>query len=108
MGVTVEEKHLLEKLNSGALDGVVGSERIFGTYKQVYCGKFIKEGEPISYREGQTTRLFNNKECEHISGKRKEEHFDTEERKLEFLQRFGFLIDDKEVKAYSAKYKPNK
>ena len=28
--------------------------------------------------------------------------------KLEFLQRYGWLTDDDDVRAYSAKYKPKK
>lgn len=108
MDKTADEKHLLEKLKSGSLDGFVGSKQIFSIYKQVCCGKYIKRGEPVSYREGSATRFFNNRVSELIPGNRKEKHFDTDERKLEFLQRYGFLIDDKEVKAYSAMYKPQK
>ena len=44
-------------------------------------------------------------EDEHIPGKREEEHFDTEEKKLGFMQKFGWLIDDEDVKKYSAKFK---
>ena len=102
-----EERGLLEKLASGALDGMVGDERVYRGYKNVYCGKYIKNGEPISYREGESTRFFDGKENERIPGKREEEHFDTDERKLEFLQRYGWLTKDEDVRAYSAKFKPN-
>ena len=101
MNITDEEKHLLNKLESGALDGFVGDER-------VYRGKYIKNGEPVSYRQGEDSRFFNGRENEQIPGKREEEHFDTDDRKLEFLQKYGWLIDDEEVKAYSAKFKPSK
>ena len=47
----------------------------------------------MSYREGEATRFFNGKENERIPGKRKEERYDTDDRKLEFLQRYGWLID---------------
>ena len=70
--------------------------------------KYIKNGEPVSYREGESTRFFNGKENERIPGKRTEERYDTDDRKLEFLQRYGWLIDDSDVRAYSAKFKLKK
>lgn len=103
-----EEKSLLAKLASGVLDGMVGDEKVYHGYKDVYCGKYIKNGEPVSYREGESTRFFNGKENERIPGKRTEDHYDTDDRKLEFLQRYGWLTDDDEVRAYSAKFKPKK
>lgn len=103
-----EEKSLLAKLASGILDGLVGDERVYGIHKHVYCGKYIKDGEPVSYRQGESERFFNGKENERIPGKRIEEHYDTDDRKLEFLQRYGWLMNNDEVKAYSAKFKPVK
>ncbi len=105
---TNEEKDLLAKLASGALDGMVGNEKVYHGYRDVYCGKYIKDGEPVSYRQGESTRFFNGKENERIPGKRKEEHYDTDDRKLEFLQRYGWLTNDDDVRKYSAKYKPKK
>lgn len=105
---TEEEENLLRKLASGSIDGMVGDERVYHGYKDVYCGKYIKHGEPISYREGESTRFFDGKENERISGSRTEEHYDTDDKKLEFLQKYGWLMDDDEVRAYSAKFKPNK
>ncbi len=52
-----EEKKLLTKLESGILDGMVGDEKVYHGYKDVYCGKYIKNGEPVSYREGESTRF---------------------------------------------------
>lgn len=49
MRKTNEEKSLLAKLASGALDGMVGDKRVYCRYRNVYCGKYIKDGEPISY-----------------------------------------------------------
>lgn len=103
-----EEKRLLTKLESGILDGMVGDEKVYHGYKDVYCGKYIENGEPVSYREGESTRFFNGKENERIPGKRTEERYDTDDRKLEFLQRYGWLIDDPDVRAYSAKFKLKK
>ncbi len=81
---TTEEKNLLKKLESGVLDGMVGDERVYRGYKNVYCGKYIKNGEPISYRQGESERFFNGKENERIPGKREEEHYDTDEKNYVF------------------------
>lgn len=106
MKKTTEEKRLLSKLASGLLDGMVGDEKVYRGYKNIYCGKYIKNGEPVSYRQSESERFFNGKENETIEGKREEDHYNTDERKLDFLQRYGWLIKDEEVRKYSAKYKP--
>ena len=107
MKKTKEEKSLLEKLASGVLDGMVGDERVYRGYKNVYCGKYIKDGEPVSYRQGESERFFNGKENENYSGKR---HilgeWKTDEEKLGFLQKYGWLSENDEVRDYSAKFKP--
>ena len=105
---TDEERALLAKLASGALDGMVGDEREYHGYRSVFCGKYIKNGEPVSYRQGESTRIFNGRENERIPGAREEDHFNTDDQKLAFLQRYGWLIDDADAKAYSAKFKPKK
>ncbi len=106
MSRTHEEQHLLDKLASGLLDGMVGDEREYRGYKSVFCGKYIKDGILVSYRQGESERFFNGKENERIPGKREEERFETDDEKLFFLQKYGWLIDDDEVRAYSAKFKP--
>ena len=105
---TAEEKHLLERLANGDFDGPVGDDFVTGSYRKVYHWKSIIEGVPVLIREGESTRFFNGKENETISGKRTEERFETDEQKLVFLQRFGWLIHDREAQAYSAKFKPKK
>jgi len=108
MSIINEEKGLLAKLASGALDGMVGNEKTYSGYKNVYCGKYIKDGVPVSYRQGESSRFFNGKKNERIPGSRTEERYDTDDRKLEFIQKYGWLTDDDDAKAYSAKYKPKK
>lgn len=39
MRKTNEDKGLLAKLASGMLDGMVGNEKTYSGYKDVYCGK---------------------------------------------------------------------
>ena len=108
MNRTREEQNLLARLASGALDGMVGDEREYRGYKSVYCGKYIKDGIPVSYRQGESERFFNGRENERVPVKREEERYETDEQKLEFLQRYGWLTDDEEVRSYSAKFKPKK
>jgi len=103
---TTKEKGLLAKMERGELDGMVGDERVYNGYKNVYCGKYIKDGEPVSYRQGESSKFYNGKENEQIPGNRTEERYNTDEKKLVFLQRYGWLIDDEDTKAYSAKFKP--
>jgi len=103
---TNEEKGLLAKMASGVLDGMVGNEKVYNGYKNVYCGKYIKNGEPVSYRQGESSRFFNGKENDRIPGKKTEERYDTDDKKIEFLQRYGWLIDDEDTRTYSAKFKP--
>jgi len=50
MSKTDEEKGLLAKSASGILDGMVGNEKTYSGYKDVSYGKYIKDGEPVSYR----------------------------------------------------------
>ena len=101
---TREEQFLLEKLAGGLLDGAVGDEREYRVYRSVYCGKKIRNGVPVSYRQSEPSGSPTGQD----PVEREEETFDTEERKLEFLQRYGWLMEDEDVKAYSAKFKPGK
>lgn len=103
-----EEKGLLAKLASGVLDGLVGDEKVYHGYKDVTCWKYVKDGVPVSCREGEGSKFFNGKENEWIPGKRTEDRYDSDDRKLEFLQRYGWLMDDPDAKAYSAKFKPKR
>lgn len=108
MSRTCEENHLLERLANGEFDGPVGGDFVTGSYKKVYHWKTIRDGIPIFIREGESTRFFNGKENETVPGKRTEQRYETDEQKLDFLQRFGWLIPDREVQDYSARFKPTR
>ena len=102
--MTKEERKLLKKLNSGELDGVVGRDLVTSGGSTVRTA--IKNGQPMRTKEGPGGRFFNGKENERYDGKKKTlEKWDTDEKKLGFLQKLGFLIQDDEVQAYSAKFK---
>ena len=95
-----EERHLLDKLASGALDGRVGDEREYHHYYRILCGKFIRGGVPVAYRQGVESRNVP------APSERTEETFVTDDQKLRFLQRFGWLMEDDDVRAYSSRFKP--
>ena len=108
MTITNEEKNLLAKLASGELDGQVGEESLDTDRKDIYCGMFIKNGEPVAYRQTEAPRFIGGKENKHIPGKRSEKLYNTDEYKLEFLREYGWLMDDEDARKYSAKFKSEK
>ena len=104
MKTTKEEKKLLEKLKSGLLDGRVGRDLETSGGSTIWT--MIKNGLPGCYKEGPGGRFFNGKENECYSGKRHIlTEYKTDEQKLFFLKKFGWLLDDEEVRAYSKKFK---
>jgi len=97
-------KDLLRNLASGAYDG----ERIDNEENGVSWGFYIDKGTPVKYREGKSSKFFNGKENERISGTRTEERFDTDEKKDTFFKKYGYLHsmfdDHPEVMDYSHEY----
>lgn len=60
---------MLEKLNKGLLNGVIGEDFITGDYAKVTFRKIIKNGIPQILRFGADSKFFNNKENIRVSGK---------------------------------------
>lgn len=61
----------------------------------------------MARKQGPTRRFFNGKENERIPGVlHTMQEWLTDEEKLQFLQRFGWLMNDTDVRAYSKKFKP--
>lgn len=107
MRKTAEEKRLLAKLASGLLDGLVGDDLTTSGGSTVWTA--IKNGIPSRYKQGPTKKFFNGKENEKIKGVLHVlESWESDDQKLSFLQKFGWLMDDKDVRDYSAKFKPKK
>jgi hypothetical protein len=107
MRMTKEEKKLLGKLASGLLDGIVGNDLTTSGGSSVWMR--IINGKPARYKQGPTKKFFNGKENEKIPGVLHVlEEWNTDEEKIGFLRKFGWLMDDVDVRNYSAKYKPNK
>ena len=103
--MTNEEMNLLKKLSSGSLDGIVGDNVITSGGSSVW--KEIKNGLPAMFKKGPGGKLFNGKENERFEGVLHTlQEWVTDEEKLQFFQKFGWLMKDTDVKAYSAKFKP--
>lgn len=105
MNRTKEENVLLQKLSSGELDGLVG-DVIFTTGKSSVWTE-IKDGNPVRYKQGPGGKFFDGNENVRYEGvKHTLEEWKTDDEKLAFLQKFGWLIENDEVKNYSSKFKP--
>ena len=105
--MTNEEKKLLQKMASGALDGIVGDN--INTSGGSTVWKSIKDGLPAMFKQGPGGKFFNGKENERYEGLLHTlQKWVTDDEKLQFLRKFGWLMQDTDVKAYSAKFKPKK
>lgn len=105
--MTNEEKNLLEKLASGTLDGIVDDG--VNTSGGSTIWKAIKNGLPVMFKQGPGGKFFNGKENERYEGVLHTlQKWVTDDEKLQFLQKFGWLMKDADVKAYSTKFKPKK
>ena len=107
MGRSNEEKKLIAKFFSGVLDGQVGNN--FFTEGGSCVWTAIKDGKIVRYKKGPGSKFFNGKENERIEGVLHVlEEWITEEEILAFFRKFGWLMKDPDVRAYSAKFKPKK
>ena len=107
MRFTQEEEFLLSKLDSGEQDGFVGDSMTTSGGSDVWTA--IKNGVPIRYKQGPSSRFFNGKENERCEGVfHVLQEWRTDEEKLAFLAKYGWLMYDEDVVAYSAKFKPNR
>lgn len=107
MAMTNEEKELLKKMASGALDGIVGDDLTTSGGSTVW--KAIKNGVPVMFKQGPGGKFFNGKENERFDGiLHILQEWITDEQKLEFLRKYGWLMKDNAVRIYSAKFKPKR
>ena len=104
---TKEERSLLKRLSAGEFDGTVGN--VLETSGGSTVWMTIKDGEPVRYKKGPGGKFFNGKENERYDGVLHTlEEWDTDDKKVGFFQKFGWLLEDDEAKSYSAKYKPKR
>lgn len=108
----MEEKRLenviLEKLQKGLLDGVIGNDFVTGGRGKVTYRKIIEDGVPKILRLGAERKYFDNRENIRVAGKVTSHVFNTNEEKLYFFKKYGWLMKDPDVLAYSALFKPKK
>ena len=80
--------------------------------KKMFCNineTIIKNGIPVRFKQGPGGKFFNGKENERYEGVLHTlAKWMTDEERLDFLRKFGWLIHDAAVNAYSAKFKPKK
>lgn len=101
MNIKELEKVILEKLDKGLLDGVVGDNDSFIVDDAVLIIRFIRKGIPQKFIAHGEFEHFNGKENVRVSGRCYTEYFRTPDEKLFFLQKYGFLMDDPDVRKYS-------
>ncbi len=105
--MTGEEKVLLQRMKAGEFDGPVGNDLV--TSGGSFIWKVIKDGVAMMLKQGPGGKLFNGKENESYPGKTHVlEKWESGEELLEFLRKFGWLMNDPKVQDYSAKFKPKK
>ena len=93
------EKRLLYKLANGKFNGQVGTEIVL--HKKIRYGTRIENGEPVLYQSAESMICLNDIAVKHSCCTERELTFDSDEDKLRFLQRYGWLIQDDDAKAYS-------
>lgn len=105
VGRTKEEIVLLEKLSAGKLDGDVG--KVYYTTGGSSIWTEIRNGIPVRYKEGPGGKYFDGKETVRYEGRvHILEKWETDDEKIAFLQKYGWLIEDEDAMKYSAKFKP--
>lgn len=105
--MTSEERELLKRMDAGELDGMVGD--MFQTDGGSTVWTIIKNGIPVRFKQGPGGKFFNGKENERYEGVLHTlAKWMTDGERLDFLRKFGWLIHDAAVNAYSAKFKPKK
>ena len=86
--MTNEEKKLLEKLASGALDGIVGDDITTSGGSTVW--KAIKNSLPAMFKQGPGGKFFNGKENERYAGVLHTlQQWVSDDETLQALQKFG-------------------
>mgnify|MGYP004508919267 CR=1 FL=1 len=93
------EIHLLKRLANGEFDGPLNHywEKKGGSTG--FCE--IKDGVPIQFTQGKSTRVFDGKENEVIPGRiRIYLRYNTDELKIKFFRTFGRDMTDEEVLKY--------
>lgn len=93
------ELNLLKRLSAGELDGSINHGWIVKGGSWHWC--IIENGIPIQYRQAKDSKFFNGKENETIEASPKVyKKYLTDDEKIDFFQKFGRDVKDKEVQDY--------
>lgn len=99
---------LLKRLKAGEFDGAMYDK--FGDNGTITEYE-IKNGIPTRTYHGKTQRFFNGKENEKWN-KVEKQVFDTDEQKIDFINRYGFIGElfkyDEDAKRTSSNYYKNR
>ena len=94
------EKNLLFKLGNRQFDGTVGPGVVL--HKTITYETLIVDGEPMLIQRAESEITLNNGRCMRDGYGEKHLMFTSNEEKIDFLRRYGWLIEDDEAKAFSS------
>lgn len=102
------ESNLLEKLNKGLLDGVIGSDYKSRSERCISYRNVIEDGIPKSIKLKTDVAFFDSVDNVLVSSVESVISFETDDEKLTFIQKYGWLMDDPDAQFYSSFFKPKK
>ncbi len=107
MNFTELERSILTKLDKGMLDGVVGSDYRSKKNKDVIYRNIIENGVPKAIQLKPKDEFFDGRDKVIISDAETVVIFETDDEKLTFMQKYGWLMDDPDARFYSSFFKPD-
>ena len=102
------EIKLLNKLNNGLLNGVIGRDYKSRSEKYIIYRNVIEDGTPKSIRLKTDVAFFDSVDNVFVSSVESIISFETDDEKLTFIQKYGWLMDDPDAQFYSSYIKPKK
>ncbi len=105
---TRKENNLLRRMKAGKLDGLIGDTFYPRDSKSTFWSE-VKDGVPTRFKRGPDRKYFDGKENIRKQGVlRSTKKWKTDDEKLGFMKKYGWLSSDKKAKAYSKQFKPKK
>ena len=105
---TRKENNLLRGMKAGKLDGLIGDTFYPRDSKSTFWSE-VKNGVPTRFKRGPDRKYFDGKENIRKQGVlRSTKKWKTDDEKLDFMKKYGWLSSDKKAKAYSKQFKPKK
>ena len=99
-----ENMRLLERLEDGEFNGWVGDELTTSGVSTVWFE--IEDEVPKQYKEGLSSKFFNDEENETAPGVLHTlEEWTSDLEKIQFIRKYGWLIGDEDAQDYSVEYR---